>query len=79
MIYVKGHVNHGLQTARLAGKQIGQVQGQKLVTKKSIAAKEIIQKHNKAFGGSLNDAETIRQTGISKKTFYKYKKELLSS
>ena len=76
---LRQRTREGLQTARLAGKQIGQVQGQKLVTKKSIAAKEIIQKHNKAFGGSLNDAETIRQTGISKKTFYKYKRELLSN
>ena len=76
---LRQRTREGLQTAKLAGKQIGQIQGQKLVTKKSIAAKEIIQKHNKAFGGSLNDAETIRQTGISKKTFYKYKKELLSS
>ena len=64
--------------ARLAGKQIGQKPGAKLTTKKSIIAKEIIQKHNKSFGGSLNDAETIRQAGISRKTFYKYKKELLA-
>ena len=76
---LRQRTREGLQTAKLAGKQIGQIQGQKLVTKKSIVAKEIIQKHNKAFGGSLNDTETIRQTGISKKTFYKYKKELLSS
>lgn len=41
--------------------------------------KEIILKHNKAFGGSLNDIETIRQAGITRKTFYKYKKELLSN
>ena len=68
----------GIETARLAGKQIGQKPGAKLTTKKSIIAKEIIQKHNKSFGGSLNDAETIRQAGISRKTFYKYKKELLS-
>lgn len=68
----------GIETARLAGKQIGQKPGAKLTTKKSIIAKEIIQKHNKSFGGSLNDAETIRQAGISRKTFYKYKKELLA-
>ena len=68
----------GIETARLAGKQIGQRTGSRLVTKKSLAAKEIILKHNKTFGGSLNDIETIRQTGISRKTFYKYKKELLS-
>lgn len=69
----------GIETARLAGKQIGQKPGTRLVTKKSIAAKEIILKHNKAFGGSLNDIETIRQAGITRKTFYKYKKELLSN
>ena len=40
--------------------------------------KEIILKHNKTFGGSLNDLETITQAGITRKTFYKYKKELLS-
>lgn len=69
----------GIETARLAGKQIGQKPGTKLVTKKSLAAKEIIQRHNKSFGGSLNDAETITQAGISRKTFYKYKKELLAN
>ena len=69
----------GIQTAKLSGKQIGQRSGAKLVTQKSLAAKEIILKHNKTFGGSLNDIETIRQTGISRKTFYKYKKELLSA
>lgn len=69
----------GIETARLAGKQIGQKPGAKLVTKKSLAAKEIIQRHNKSFGGSLNDAETITQAGISRKTFYKYKKELLAN
>lgn len=69
----------GIETARLAGKQIGQKPGTHLVAKKSIAAKEIIMKHNKSFGGSLNDIETIRQAGITRKTFYKYKKELLSN
>lgn len=69
----------GIQTAKLSGKRIGQQAGARLVTKKSLAAKEIILKHNKAFGGSLNDIETIRQAGISRKTFYKYKKELLSA
>lgn len=69
----------GIETARLAGKQIGQKPGIKLTTKKSVVAKDIIKKHNKSFGGSLNDLETIRQAGISRKTFYKYKRELLLS
>ena len=66
----------GIQTARLNGKQIGQKQGTKLVTKKPIAVKEEIRKHNKAFGGSLNDLETMKLVGVSRKTYYKYKKEL---
>lgn len=69
----------GIETARLAGKQIGQAKGAKITTKKSIAAKETIRKHNKDFGGSLNDIETMKQIGkISRNTFYKYKRELIA-
>lgn len=66
----------GIETARLNGKQIGQKLGNKLVTKKSIEAKEIIRKHSKDFGGSLNDEECMKQCGLSRNTFYKYKREL---
>lgn len=66
----------GIETARLNGKQIGQKKGATLVTKKSVLAKEGIKKYNKSFGGVLDDAETIIQVGISRKSFYKYKKEL---
>ena len=66
----------GVQTARDNGKQIGILKGQKLVTKKSVAAKEVILKHNLAFGGSLTDKETWKLAGICKTSYYKYKKEL---
>jgi DNA invertase Pin-like site-specific DNA recombinase len=66
----------GIETARLNGKQIGQKQGATYETKKAKNAKRIIYRHNKSFGGSLNDAETMKQAGISRKSFYKYKKEL---
>ena len=66
----------GMETARRAGKQIGQKPGTTLITKKSIAAKEVILKHSKSFGGSLTDAECMRQAGICANTFYKYKREL---
>ena len=68
----------GIEAARLHGKQIGQKPGAKLTTKKSLAAKEIIKKHNKDFGGSLSNEETWKLAGISKMTFYKYKNELLA-
>lgn len=67
----------GIETARLNGKQIGQKQGAKLVTKKSIEAKEKIKKYNNSFGGSLNNEETWILIGISKMTFYKYKNEII--
>jgi len=47
-----------------------------LVTKKSKAAKEIIRKHSKDFNGSLNDVDVMKLTGLSRNTFYKYKREL---
>lgn len=67
----------GIETARLNGKQIGQPKGSKLITKKSIKAKEQIKKYNKSFNGSLTNEDTWKLIGISKTTFYKYKEELL--
>lgn len=66
----------GMETARLNGKQIGLSKGKKLVTKKSIEAKEAIKKHSVDFGGSLTDAECMSLTGLARNTFYKYKREL---
>lgn len=73
---LRQRTKEGIETARLNGKQIGQLPGHTYETKKSKAAKRIIMKHNHDFGGSLNDIETMKQAGISKKTFYKYKNEL---
>lgn len=73
---LRQRTKEGVETARINGKQIGHLKGTTYETKKAKIAKEIIQKHNKSFGGSLNDAETIKQAGISRKSFYKYKREL---
>ena len=66
----------GLITARLNGKRIGLEKGTKLVTKKSIVAKEIIKKHSKDFNGTLVDDDVIKLAGISRNSYYKYKKEI---
>ena len=66
----------GLETARLAGKTIGIKEGTKLTTKKSITAKEIIRKHSKEFNGTLADADVMTLTGLSRNTYYKYKREI---
>lgn len=67
----------GIETARLEGKQIGQKEGTKLITKKSIQAKEQILKYSKDFKGSLKDVEVMKLTGLARNTYYKYKKELV--
>lgn len=66
----------GIETARKDGKQIGGVPGKKLNVKKAKSAKEVIQKHSKDFNGTLEDSDVIKLAGISRNTYYKYKREL---
>jgi len=67
----------GIETARLANKQIGGVKGKKLTVKKAEPAKELIKKHSKTFGGTLNDKECMKLIGIANNTYYKYKREIV--
>lgn len=73
--FLHQRTREGIETARLNGKQIGQKPGAKLTTKKSIAAKELIRKHSKDFGGTLEDPEVIKLIGCSRNSYYKYKRE----
>ena len=59
-------------------KQIGQKKGATFETKKAKTMKERIQKMAKDFDGSMKDKEVIEILGISRNTYYKYKKDLLS-
>ena len=68
--------SEGIETARINGKQIGQIKGVKLTTKKSVENKEIILKHSKDFNGTLTDVELMQLTGLARGTYYKYKREL---
>lgn len=74
---LRQRTREGIETAKMNGKQIGQPKGTKYHTKKFEEAKEVIKKHNKSFGGTLTDEETWKLAKISRKTFYKYKRELL--
>lgn len=77
---LRQRTKEGIETARLNGKQIGQKEGTKLNVKKKEPAKELILKYCKDFGqGTLNDTETMKQIGIARNTYYKYKKELKES
>lgn len=74
--YLHARTREGMAKAKEKGHFAGRREGSKIETKKSKEAKKIIRKHNKDFGGSLNNEETWKLAGISKMTFYKYKNEL---
>ena len=73
---LRQRTKEGLITAKLNGKQIGNVKGIKLTTKKSIESKDLIKKYSKKFNGQLNDTECIKLIGISRNSYYKYVKEM---
>lgn len=73
---LRQRTKEGLVTAKLNGKQVGNIKGVKLTTKKSIESKELIKKYSKKFNGQLNDTECMKLIGISRNTYYKYVKEL---
>lgn len=66
----------GIETARLAGRQIGRAQGARVITKKGLACKEVIQKYSKDFNGNLDDTDVMKLAGVARNTYYKYKAEL---
>lgn len=69
----------GIETARLNGKQIGQLKGAKLITKKSIESKKKIIEYSKDFNGTLSDTDCMKLIGLARNTYYKYKRELKTS
>ena len=69
-------ISQGMREAKNKGAQIGLPKGTKLITKKSLACKAIIQKHSKDFGGSLEDPDGIKLCGCSRNSYYKYKREI---
>lgn len=73
---LRQRTKEGIETARLNGKQIGQSNGRKLTTRKSIWAKEMIRKYSRDFEGTLNDKDCIRLLGIARGTYYKYKRSM---
>jgi len=73
---LRQRTKEGMETAKMNGKQIGRKSGSKIISKKSVQAKEIIRKHSRSFGGTLNDDEVMKLAGVNRNSFYKYKKEL---
>lgn len=76
VIDLRQRTREGIETARLNGKRIGIPKDTKLITKKSVVAKEQIRKYSRDFEGTLSDVDCMKLIGVSRKTYYKYKREL---
>ena len=76
--YLHRRTSEGVKRAIANGSKCGGLttKGTKLVTKKSISMKASIKKLSRDFDGSNTDVEVIKILGISRKTYYKYKKEM---
>ena len=69
--------SEGLREAKARGSRVGNGKGDKLITKKSIKAKEIIKKYHIEFDGTLEkDEDVMKLCGVSRNSYYKYKREL---
>lgn len=84
--HLRQRTKEGIAKAKIAGVQIGREKGSKSgvdfkvnprVIKKAINAKAFIVKHSKFFDGDMTDTQCMAAAGISRGTFYKYKKELI--
>lgn len=77
--YLHKRTSEGLLTAKLNGKQIGRIKGKSYKTKKEITCKEVILKNSKDFNGTNTDEEVMKICGISRNSYYKYKREVKQS
>lgn len=55
---------------------MGIKKGHRLTTKKSVLMKKQILQLSKDFNGSLPETELMKELGIARNTYYKYKHEL---
>ena len=74
--HLHDRVKQGMASKGAGAKIAASRQGRTFETKKEREAKVTIRKHSKDFGGSLNDADCMKLIGISRGSFYKYKKAL---
>lgn len=69
----------GIETARRNGKTIGRPAGKTYITKKEKQAMAVIRRTSRDFDGQNTDAEVMAITGLSRNTYYKYKRKLRSA
>lgn len=75
--YLHTRTKEGIETARLAGKQIGRQPGTSYKSREEDRIKKLILTHSRSFGGNLTDKECLTLAGCARNTYYKYKRQLV--
>lgn len=73
-VFLSNRTKEGIRESK---KKSGHKVGDTYETKKAHESKQKILELSAAFNGTLNDKKTMEYIGISKPTYYKYKRELL--
>lgn len=73
---LRERTSEGLRVAKEKGKRVGTPKGATMNVKKKEPTKAKIRKYCRDFDGLLTDAEAIKQIGVARNTYYKYKKEI---
>ena len=74
--FLHKRTSEGVRRAQANGKPVGRKAGASIKTRKGTLTKELIRKHCREFGGTLKDTDIIKLAGVTRNTFYKYKREL---
>jgi len=73
---LRERTREGMVTAKLNGREAGRKTGAVIETAKAKAAKEIILKRSKQFGGDCTVDEILKLADISRNSYFKYVREL---
>ena len=73
---LRQRTKEGIETARRSGKTIGRPAGSTYISTKERKMLPVIMRTSRDFNGQNSDAEVIAITGLSKNTYYKYKRLL---
>ena len=74
---LRERTKEGIREAKLRGEMIGRPKGKpKKDTKKAIQSKKDIKNYSKTFNGHMSDKDLLRMLGLSRNTYFKYKKDL---
>jgi hypothetical protein len=73
---LRQRTREGIETARRSGKPIGRPVGSTYISTKEKKMIPVIMRTSRDFNGKNSDAEVMAITGLSKNTYYKYKRRI---